>query len=200
MRIIVLFFTYMLFLSCSQKKFDSKERLLEYLQNEDNDYIQKKTVNGVNFSLMYRPTDLVVLQELGSDGDVYKIDNLRKKYNAYVYFNLSMSKNETEILSLVANDKQKFGLFVNQFSFNMDQKINLITESKDTLEMVDYIYPRMYGTSKSTTFLFVFERNKLNLNSEYLKFNIKDLNIQTGEVNFKIPLKIFKDEPRLFAN
>jgi hypothetical protein len=53
----------------------------------------------------------------------------------------------------------------------MRDKVHLYTQTKDTLEMLDYNYPRMYGMSRSTTMLFVYSRDK-----EHLK---KDLEVSS---------------------
>ena len=86
---------------------------------------------------------------------------------------------------------------VNQLAFGMDQKVHLFTQSKDTLEMADFIYPRMYGMSRATTIMFVFPRETEPLNEAYLNFTIEDLGLYTGEVKFKIDTKKIKNEPKL---
>ena len=70
----------------------------EYINKEENDYIYKKSVNGVDYSLLYRPTDLLVKQELPENYVTKDVDSLRAKYSKYLYFNLSMSKNDDHIV------------------------------------------------------------------------------------------------------
>ncbi|WP_299223292.1 hypothetical protein [uncultured Aquimarina sp.] len=183
--------------SCSTKTFDNKEELWNYLNNPENEYIHTKTVNGVDFSLIYKPTDLLVDQELSGETDDAKIDSLRSKYDQYLYFNLSMSKNNQELLSNVAGNKQRFGAMVNQLAFGMEQKVYLYTPKKDTIEMADYIYPRMYGMSGATTILLVYPKDSMVTNAEHMTLSIEDLGFYTGEVKFKIPTKIFKNEIQL---
>ena len=57
---------FMCFYSCNNRAFNNEEELVAFIEDESNGYIQHKTVNGVNFSLMYRPTDLLVKQEFGN--------------------------------------------------------------------------------------------------------------------------------------
>ena len=183
--------------SCSTKTFDTKEAMWEYLNDTENEYLHQKTINGVDFSIVYKPTDLLVDQELGEDKNPGKIDSLRAKYNKYLYFNLSMAKNNQELLSNVAADKQRFGAMVNQLAFGMDQKVHLYTPQKDTIPMADFIYPRMYGMSGATTILIVYPRKTEVTNSEFMTLSIEDLGFYTGEVKFKLPTKIFSNEPKL---
>ena len=183
--------------SCSNTTFESAEELWNYLNDPDNEYLHTKTVNGVDFSIVYKPTDLLVAQELSDHPTASEIDSLRMKYDQYLYFNLSMSKNNQELLSNVAGNKQQFGAMVNQLAFGMDQKVHFYTPQKDTVEIADYIYPRMYGMSGATTILLVYPKEKKVTNDEFMTLTIEDLGFYTGEVKFKLPTKLFKNEVRL---
>ncbi|WP_347922489.1 hypothetical protein [Pontimicrobium sp. SW4] len=196
-RGISLFIVTLLLFSCNNKTFNSKTELLAHLNEETNGYTQHKTVNGVDYTLMYRPTDLLVQQELGDSQDAERIKQLRDKYSKYLYFNLSMSKSNQELLSVAPKNRNEFGAMVNQLAFGMDTKVHLFTETKDTLEMVDFIYPRMYGMSKATTIMFVYPRDEKTLKQEYINFSIEDLGLYTGEVKFKIPTEVLKYEPTI---
>ncbi|WP_299600618.1 hypothetical protein [uncultured Aquimarina sp.] len=194
---IYIILTTLLLTSCSSGTFDSKEELWEYINDPKNGYIHTKTVNGVDFSLVYKPTDILVDQELSGQATAKEIDSLRNKYREYLYFNLSMSKNNKELLSNVAGNKQQFGAMVNQLAFGMEQKIHFYTPKKDTVEIADYIYPRMYGMSGATTILLVYPKEKMVTNQEFMTLSIEDLGFYTGEVKFKVPTKIFKNELEL---
>jgi len=168
-----------------------------YITDENNGYCYTKTVAGVNFVLQYRPTDLMVQQELDGKPTTDKVKKLREKYDKYLYFNLSMSKNNQELLSNVVRDKNQFGQMVNDLAFGMDQKVHLYTPKKDTLAMSDFIYPRMYGTTNATTILIVYPRDKKALKEEYLNFVVQDLGLYTGDIKFKIETKPLQNQPRL---
>ena len=193
-------FVLILFASCGGKTFDSTEELTHYISDESNNYCYKKTIQGVEYALQYRPTDLLVKQEIGESKDINQIEKLRKKYGKYMYFNLSMSLNNQELLSNVARDKAKFGQMVNDLAFGMDQKVHLFTKANDTLAMADFIYPRMYGMTKSTSLLIVYPREKQYLKDEYINFTIEDIGLSTGEVHFKIDTKALTNEPQLRFN
>ncbi|WP_234424254.1 hypothetical protein [Aquimarina sp. Aq107] len=196
-RLVCMLAIALIIASCSNTTFNTKEELWNYLNNPENKYIHTKTVNGVDFSIVYKPTDLLVDQELSGQVSAKKIDSLRSKYDQYLYFNLSMAKNNQELLSNVAGNKQQFGAMVNQLAFGMEQKIHFYTPQKDTIAMADYIYPRMYGMSGATTILLVYPKETMVTNAEHMTLSIEDLGFYTGEVKFKIPTKIFKDELKL---
>ena len=186
-----------IFSSCGNKSFDTAEEISAFISDEDNEYCYKKEVNGVTYTLQYRPTDLLVQQELGDSISEKKVKQLREKYHKYLYFNLSMSLNGQELLSNVVRDKQQFGQMVNDLAFNMDQKVHLYSPVKDTLAMTDFVYPRMYGMTDATTILIVYPRDKQFLSEDYLNFTIQDLGLNTGEVKFKVQTQPLKNEPQL---
>lgn len=182
--------------SCS-KNFETQEEMTLYITDEDNGYQYKKTVNGVDYTLQYRPTDLLVKQELAEKHTSKQVEDLRKQYGKYLYFNLSMSKNDQELLNGLAGDKQRFGQMVSQLAFEMDQKVHLFTPEKDTLAMADFIYPRMYGMTDATTIMIVYPRDKKYLKEDYLNFTIEDLGLDTGEIKFKVKTSKLQNEPQL---
>lgn len=186
--------------SCGNKSFDTAEEMVTFISDEENEYCYKKDVNGVTYTLQYRPTDLLVQQELGDNASEKKVKQLREKYNKYLYFNLSMSLNGQELLSNVVRDKAQFGQMVNDLAFNMDQKVHLYTPEKDTLSMTDFVYPRMYGMTNNTSILIVYPRDKNYLKEEYINFTIEDLGFYTGEVKFKIKTQEIVNEPQLRFN
>jgi glucose dehydrogenase len=193
----LLFLTLLLIVTSCAKTFDTPEEMNDYIKDEDNGYNYKKTIVGVDYVLQYRPTDLLVKQELGDKGSPTQVHELRQKYNKYLYFNLSMSKNNQELLNGVARDKAKFGQMVNELAFGMEESVHLYTPEKDTLVMTDFIYPRMYGMSNATSIMIVYPRDAKFMNQDYLNFVIEDLGLDTGDVKFKLNTKALKNEPQL---
>ncbi len=184
--------------SCGSKSFDTRKELWAYLKDTDNKYHIVKSINGVQYELTYKPTDLLVAQELGSQSYTEeKVLSTRGKYQKYLYFQLSISANGEEILNQKAGDRAQFGAMVNQLVFKMDEKVNLITQERDTLPLMDYVTPRMYGMGKSTDLLLVYERDQKLLNQEYLQFTLQDIGFGSGEVTFKLNTKNIKSQPTL---
>ncbi len=193
----LLLLTLLLMFSSCTKTFDTVEEMNDYIKDEDNGYNYTKTIVGVDYVLQYRPTDLLVKQELGDKSNPDQVDKLREKYNKYLYFNLSMSKNNQELLNGVARDKAKFGQMVNDLAFGMEEKVHLYTPEKDTLTMTDFIYPRMYGMSNTTSIMIVYPRDNKFMSQDYLNFVIEDLGLDTGDIKFKLNTKALKNEPHL---
>lgn len=186
-----------IFISSCSKTFDTQEEMNDYIQNEDNGYYYKKKVADVDYVLQYRPTDLLVKQELTDNNNPSQIEKLRQQYSKYMYFNLSMSKNNQELLNGVAQNKAKFGQMVTDLAFGMEDKLHVYTPTKDTLALADFIYPRMYGMSNSTSIMIVYPRDEKYLKQNYLNFVIEDLGLETGDIKFKLNTKALINEPQL---
>lgn len=184
-------------ISCSTRSFETIDELYAYISDEENDLFQEKSINGVDFALQYRPTDVLVHQTIGDSISQEQIEALREQYSKNMYFNLSMSSNNQELLNHVVHDKNKFGALVNDLAFGMDQKVHLFTPKKDTLEMLDFVYPRMYGMTRSTQIMIVFPRDQKSLKEKHLYLTIEDLGFNTGEVKFRIPTDPINNEPQL---
>lgn len=183
--------------SCSHKTFDSQEALLAYIHNVENGYSQKKSINGIVYSLTYRPTDIVVQQMLVNNQSSQDIDSLKLKIDKYLYFNLSISKNNQEILNEFSLNKNDFGSMVKQLAFNMEDKVHLISKKRDTIDLFDYAYPRLYGMGNSTSLLFIYPKKKEIFEDHEFFLTIEDVGLKTGEISFKVPTKLIKEQPKL---
>jgi len=194
---IILFLGLSFLSSCSQNTFDSEKELVSFLKDSDNGFFKEKIINGTTISLMYRPIDLLVQQELGSSAENKQIDSLRNIYSNYFYFGLNLTKDGQELLSVIPQNNNEFGAMVNQLSFGMNKVIHLYSSRKDTLEMTDYVYPRMYGFSKSTAMLLVYPRDVKITSADNFTISIEDIGLKTGEVKFKFDTNILNEEPEL---
>lgn len=196
-ELLILLLITLLFSSCTQKSFDSKEELISYLKNPENGLFETKVVNDIEFQILYQPTDLLVQRELDTIQNKNLISTLRKKYSENIYFNLSISKRGNELLNSVPKNREEFSSMVSQLSFSLDKSIHLYNNKHDTIHTVGYVYPRMFGTSKATSLLFVFPKDEKFFDSKYLNFTIEDMGFRTGEVRFKINTNKIKGEPKL---
>ena len=109
------------------------------------------------------------------------------RYNLQLYFILSISKDDKEILSNAA-DIQKFSQLVHQFAFGMGEKVIMTNMMKDTIPLLDAHYPRMYGMAPSTDILLIFKYENIE-KAKILKIKIKDFGLQTGDMTFKFETK-----------
>lgn len=189
-------FLIMLFFCSCHKDFETREAIIAHILEEENGYRFTKNINGVTFTLQYRPTDLLVEQEI-KDSNAAAVEDIRESYSKFLYFNLSFSKNGNEILNGMAGNRDEFGQLINQLAFGMDDNIHLVTSAKDTIKMIDYNFSRTYGLSDSNSLIIVYPRTEEVLNKEYFNIIIQDLGLSTGDVAFKVKTKPLKNEPSL---
>ncbi len=188
---------FLVFIMASCKRSLSEEKMVKYINNPKHGLIQENLINGTQLKLIYRPSDLLAWQEIQATDSVSrdKVKKIRARYNGQYYFLLSISPQGREILSF-ASDREWFSAMVSKLSFGMEECINLVNETRDTLKLLTYNYPRMYGMSSSTDMLFVFEKMKLKSN-DMLTFEMKEFGLLTGDVKFKIMVRDLKRAPKL---
>jgi hypothetical protein len=171
--------------ACQRKV--NREELINYLNDPKNELFIQKSSNGIDISLQYRPSDLLVQQHVNSFPDSLKenkVPELKRKYNDNLYLLLSLSKNNQEIMNYLVNTPLHSQM-VNQFSFGMHEKVLLTNNNKDTLLMQNCTYVPTYGIAKKNTLLLSFDKKHLK-NSEYIKFKLKEIGFGTGAVSFKM--------------
>lgn len=186
--------------SCGNSTFDKEEDLLGYISKIDHGFVKEKSLNGIHISAIYRPIDLIVNQEFQNGVSVDSLDALREQYGRYLYFGLDISKGGKEVLLSAPKNREEYSALANQLSFGMDRKIHLFTAKKDTIEMIDYVYPKMYGLSKKTSLLLIYPRDVNLIESESFTISVEDIGMNTGELKFKFDTDILKQEPQINFN
>jgi hypothetical protein len=178
-----------LFTACSQQM--SKKEMLTWMSNPDNGLVHEKVLNGTSIKLQYKPYQLLAMQEISAMDSLTekKEKEIIQRYSQQHYFTLSLSQGNKEVLRNLAN-QQQFSAMVQQLAFNMGQVVVLTTAERDTLSLLDYHYPRLYGMGNSTDILFVFEREEES--TKHLTFYLNEFGLRTGNTRFKINTKALK--------
>jgi hypothetical protein len=194
-RNVLLCFISFLIFSC-QSSFEQEKALLNYIQDEDNGYYHRKEIMGTIYELQYKPTDLVVKHQLHSKLQKQSLDELRKKYNQFLYFTLSLKKNDEENIYGIY-DEEQYSETLYDISFGLAKNIYLLTQKRDTLHVIDSVYPRLYGMGQSTIVLIAFKRDSKKLEDDFLYLIIEGIGPAKNRLSFKIPTEPLKNEPRL---
>jgi len=186
MRFLLLSFVFIFSACCSTF---TKEELYEYIKDPENGFVNEKQLAGTDLKLTYKPYQLFAQQELRSVDSLTpeKKAEIENRYSKNHYFILSISQGGREILSNAA-DRQRFSMLVQQFAFGMGEKVTLTTAEQDTLQLLDYHYPRMYGMAASTDMVFVFEKEKKK--TDYYTFHLNEFGLKNGNTWFKVDSKI----------
>ena len=181
-----------IFLQGCKQSFTADE-LEKYIQNTNNG--TKKSFESGNFKaeIIYRPTDLMVRQELTSDKK--NMDVFKKKYGQYNYFVLSMQNNGSDLLNSTVHDKSVFSGINEQLSFGLNEHVFVLDENKDTSYLADFAFPRLFEAAKSTSVLLAFKADAIKTNM--FKICIRDIGYTTGIIEFDFDKEDLKNIPSL---
>lgn len=183
------------FCTCSSPRSVSKEQLMAYVLDEDNGLIQSKTVGDYRIELIYRPTDLIVSQELqGETMDTIRIQELSRKYGDYLYFLLQTSRGGREVLNL-ENGQQEYSKLLQTMAFRMPEYVSMI-QGRDTTALKDFMLDRTYGMSNTTNLLLVFECKDKSF-KEDLQIIVGEFGLGIGSVKFQFDPADIKNAPKL---
>lgn len=181
------------FIGCCPERLSPKA-LEDFISDENNGYYKRSRLGKTETTVIYRPTDLLVLQEAGSEPTAVTIDSLRKKYSQYYYFILRLSCGNKEALHQ-AEDNQ-YSYLVNTLSFGMSDFVTMTTSENDTIPVSDFVLNRTYGISSGTDLLFAFERRKA-INKEWVQFNLGEFGLGTGNQYFRFLVKALERAPKI---
>ena len=175
----------------------SEEALSQYVLEQET-LSKTREYNGYTLQMTYRPTDLLVAQELGGESapNPEELARLRAKYGNYYYFVMALSKDQQEALYHSKGGYPQFSELVQTLSFRMGQYLNLTTSEKDTIELADYVFPRTYGMGSATNLMFVFNKAAAQ-DDEWIQLNLKEFGLGLGNQNFRFNKKDLEDLPKI---
>jgi hypothetical protein len=138
-----------------------------------------KDIGGSKIKVSFRPVDDILAQEQRTRknmSDSLKL-TLKSQYNKYLYFVISMSRDNNEILSTARSEEER-QQEMSDLVFHMDQYITARTSEGDTLPIADYVYPRTYGASRSTDLMIAFYKPSKKTND--VTITVQDIGIGAG--------------------
>lgn len=191
----ILFLSVALAIGCKPKTFSTEKELIAYLQEEGNGLKKTNEVGDYKITVTYRPTDLLVLQEVGEKPTDEAIEKAKSKYQNYYYFILSLSKSGKEAL----DQSQGFGQYsemVQKLSFRVPEFVNMTTSANDTIPVADFILNRTYGLGNSTDILVVFNKEKAK-GQEWVQFNLNEFGMNLGNNRIRFRVSDLQNCPRL---
>ena len=156
-----LFFS-LFFSSCEDnKKFETEQQMVSYIEDENNGLSLNKNINDVEFKISFQPTDLIVSRYLkGREYGYSEVDSLRSKLSGFLYFKLGISKNGRPLLGVKENEKS-FSRLTNKLAFGMLNSVLVRDGYGEKQNLYDYSFVRSYGYGKYSNFLLIFEKKKL---------------------------------------
>ncbi len=160
--------------------------LKKYVLSDKSGLHQSIEVNHVKMDVIFKPCDLLVIQELR--GASVKNDStvvvLRKKYKQQYYFILRTSSNGKEAVSAANLSQGDFSDVLQNVSFHMGEFVSITTTKADTILLTDFVYDRTFGMSSASDILIVFDKRKTE-GSDWLQINLRDFGLGTGSQQFR---------------
>lgn len=179
-----------------------------WVQDTLNGLFVDRIVDGVGYSVQYKPISYVMLQDLGLEGvKKHKMDSLYSNYSGYQYITLkikNLSSNK-ELLKFRVSSEQEYQNRIYYCSFNIPQDIILVS-GNDTLTCVTHLFERVYGIAPEATFLFAFDmpeeerialKTKKDFNYEDKTIILRDRLFQNGIIKFTISKEALNNMPEL---
>ncbi len=175
----------------------TEEALVEYISDPGNGLYKNVQRGDLEVSAAYRPTDMVVAQELGHEPPgIEQLTKFRSKYGAYAYFVLSFTKDSKDALYNTAASYEDFSENLQKLSFRLQEYLHMTTSSEDTVFMADYHYSRMHGMGGSTQVLVAFDRQDI-ADEQWVQLNLAELGFGAGRVNLRFEMSDIKRAPSI---
>lgn len=168
---------------------------MDFINEIDNGLIKEYNANEVKVKVYFKPSDLMISQELGGNtvSAESTLNALKKKYQQYYYFNIELSMDKTETGSDIENKKK-----LQHITFGMQNNVILITSNNDTIVPTDYIAPPAYGNTGNTSFLYAFENKKIiESNPEIIQMVFKNSLNNNEKMEFAFEFAKIKKIPSL---
>jgi hypothetical protein len=198
MRPVFLILFLLVVSACTQQKVVSEQELKAYVLDTKNGLRKETEKNDVTIEVLYRPTELVLAQQLDGVTDQNERRKTIANFDSLSYFVLKLSRKGQEIENAYVSDNEKFVHVINYLSSSIGKNIYLVTE-RDTIHALDAVYARMFGASTATSVMIVFDE-KLRARSGDIKFCLNDTELGLGQNEFEFDLSDIKKAPTLNLN
>ena len=117
-----------------------------------------KKIGAVGYSLMYMPTDYMVLKEnRGRDLTAPVLKSLRRDYEDQEYYILEMSIDgfHDELMKYKVQSPEEYAARVDYYAFKFQQDIVMV-QGEDSIPCSVYHFERNYGLSPKARFILGF--------------------------------------------
>ncbi|HEX5167647.1 MAG TPA: hypothetical protein VFW11_00635 [Cyclobacteriaceae bacterium] len=179
--------------NCCVSESVSKEELSTYVTNDNNGLVKTAEKNNVDIHLVYRPKELVLLQEAepGTDEWIRAMKNL----DSLDYFVLQISKNGHEVENTWVHDDRQFLHAVKYLSDGITNEIEMEIGNNSILPE-QTVFSQTFGTAGRTSVLIVF---KSYLEKQVGTFKVvwKDSALGVGRVEFTFQTSDIRKVPKL---
>ncbi len=217
----IVLFTLIIFLFSCTKSFDSIDEFEKYVKGNDYPYLQTLNRKGIEVSLRYIPTDLVMiryyreyeknLSAVKQDTTLsqiqlsQKINDMKKELelhkesfskSVYFYLNIGFENDKDDIVYNSMNSGfENYSEWLQRMLFGMKEFIYMKTPNAGVVPLSLYHMDRTYGLTKDRTLMLSFPA-KFNdiklLEEKNITLVIKEFGLHTGRFVFEYKLPFKK--------
>lgn len=131
-----------------------------YLSDPAHGLSQTVEANGATIICTYRPTDLLVLQDLTSNPTAGR-DSLARAYAGKTYCTLTLARNGSEIENQFVTNPTAYQQALTYLNTGIAADAFLVTTPHDSVPAAASMYVRQFGTTGHSTLLLVFDTHQL---------------------------------------
>jgi hypothetical protein len=193
-QILYFLFCGIVFFSCNPSILSPTE-FIKWIEDEENNLIQTKTINDLEYKLQYKPIEYIVAK----DKVLGDIDFSKKRIELgdlqYFTFQIKILGSTQTPLKYNLSSENEYYERIKYFSFEIQRDLKLIVNN-DTLNCVLAHFERTFNISPTATFSLAFENN--NETEIFDKeFIYTDKVFNTGPLRFIIKKQDIIDIPEL---
>ena len=189
------------FFSCSNHEL-KPANYVQWVEDPKNGLNTEKKIGDLVFSIQYKPTDYIVLQQsqkpIIDSSDYYRI---KHDIEGLLYFNFSISNtdNSKSPLYYKINSAEEFQYRISYFSFEISNDIHLVYNN-DTFPCLLHHFERTYDLMPKVNIVLGFEKPENFIENEIeqdLQFVYSDKIFGVGRTQLIIDKKHIKEIPKL---
>lgn len=166
-----------------------------YINNPDNGLCSEIEVNNSVLKVLYMPDKLVASEIISSKIDSFEKTQIIKNCSENIYLKLSLSTDGSEVLNKTDYGAQWYNDILEKLNFRLGEFIIAKDSNHDTLELIDYSYPRLYGMSSTTDVLLAFRKH--NTTYDWIDIEIKEFGLNIGARTVRIHCKDIESIPQI---
>lgn len=156
-----------------------------YLADPAHGLTHTTEANGNTITCAYRPTELLVLQDLAGRQAATPAtrDSLARAYAGKTYCVLTLAHNGGEVENQFINDPTRYQQAISYLNTGIAADAMLATTPRDSVAAVASMYVRQYGTTGHSTVLLVFDTHQLTPQHGF-HLTLRGQRLELGTIQF----------------
>ena len=168
-----------------------------YVSDPAHGLTHSREVNGAVVTCTYRPTPLLVEQDLAHISSTpFILDSLAQAYAGKTYCALTLARDGGEIENATITDPTDYQQTLTYLNSGIAADTYLTTSPRDSVPALASMYLRQYGTTGHSTILLVFDTSKL-LPERGFKITLLGQRLGLGTVRFPFAARDLDALPEL---